>query len=317
MNCLFFLHKLNTWSKGGRGVTMKAIELNQISKFYGKVKGIEDVTFSVEEGEIFGFIGPNGAGKSTTIRTLLNLIYPTTGSAKIFGKDVVTDTKEIRKIVGYLPSEVHYYDDMKVIDLLQYSGKFYKNYDANYAKSMANRLDLDLTRKIEDLSFGNRKKVGIVQALLHKPKLLILDEPTGGLDPLMQQSFFEMLHEANNEGTTIFFSSHYLGEVQKMCNRVAIIKEGSVLKVEKIEELRRNQFRKVFIKYANELNTQLQLDGVIDTKIVGEYTELLYSGKPQELIRKLATLELEDVRIEEPTLEEVFMHYYRSEEGAK
>jgi ABC-2 type transport system ATP-binding protein len=291
---------------------MKAIEFNELSKYYGNVKGIEKITFSVEEGEIFGFIGPNGAGKSTTIRTLLNLIYPTSGSAKIFGKDVVKDSKEIRQFVGYLPSEVHYYDDMKVKDLLNYSGKFYKSYDEQYYRKLANILDLDVERKIEDLSFGNRKKVGIIQSLLHKPKLLILDEPTGGLDPLMQQAYFDILREAQKDGTTIFFSSHYLGEVQKMCDRVAIIKNGTILKVEQIEELRKNQFRKVFLTFANKPADRLQLDGVMNYKEDNEHIELLYSGEANALIQKLSTLALKDVRIEEPSLEEVFMHYYEA-----
>jgi ABC-2 type transport system ATP-binding protein len=293
---------------------MKAIELNQLCKYYGKVKGIENVTFSVDKGEIFGFIGPNGAGKSTTIRTLLNFIYPTSGSAKIFGQDAVNDTKAIRQFVGYLPSEVHYYDDMRVKDLFTYSGKFYKSYDENYAVNLAKLLDLDIKRKIEDLSFGNRKKVGIIQALLHKPKLLILDEPTGGLDPLMQQAFFDILTDVKNKGTTVFFSSHYLGEVQKLCDRVAIIKGGDILKVEQIDVLRKNQFRKVSIKYTNQGKTQLHLPGMKDEKCDGEYTQFLYSGNAQTLINELSSLQIKDIKIEEPTLEEVFMHYYESKE---
>jgi ABC-2 type transport system ATP-binding protein len=289
---------------------MKAIEINNLTKYYRKVKGIEDITFSVDEGEIFGFIGPNGAGKSTAIRTLLNFIYPTSGSAQIFGKDIVKDTREIRQFIGYLPSEVHYYDDMKVKDLLDYSGKFYKSFDRIYYMKLAKSLDLDIDRKIEDLSFGNRKKVGIVQALLHKPKLLILDEPTGGLDPLMQQAFFEILKEKQKEGTTVFFSSHYLGEVQKMCDRVAIIKDGSILKVERIEELRSTQFRKVYIMFHNKRNEELKISGAMNVKEDGEHIQFLYSGKAQDLVQQLASLSISDIRIEEPSLEEVFMHYY-------
>ncbi|OZM56808.1 ABC transporter [Lottiidibacillus patelloidae] len=289
---------------------MKAIEVTNLTKYYRKVKGIENINFSVDEGEIFGFIGPNGAGKSTAIRTLLNFIYPTSGGAQIFGKDIVKETKEIREFIGYLPSEVHYYDDMKVKDLLEYSGKFYKSFDKDYYKKIAHSLDLNIERKIEDLSFGNRKKVGIVQALLHKPKLLILDEPTGGLDPLMQQSFFEILKEKQKEGTTVFFSSHYLGEVQKMCDRVAIIKDGSILKVERIEDLRSTQFRKVYISLASDYKQDLTINGAMDVKEDGEQMQFLYNGEARELVQQLASFPLRDIRIEEPSLEEIFMHYY-------
>ena len=187
---------------------MNVIEINNLSKYYGKSRGIEDVSFKVEEGEIFGFIGPNGAGKSTTIRTLLSLIYPSSGSATIFGKDCIKFAPEIAKEIGYLPSEVFYYDKMKVMDLLNYSASFYKKDCSKRIKYLAEVMDLDLKKKIEDLSFGNKKKVGIVQALLHEPKLIILDEPTSGLDPLMQQKFFALLLEENKKGATILLSSH-------------------------------------------------------------------------------------------------------------
>jgi len=179
---------------------MAIVELDRLTKRYGKRRGIEEVSFSIGEGEIFGFIGPNGAGKSTTIRLLLHLIRPTSGSARIFGKDVVRQSREIRRETGYLPSEVHYYDDMRTADLLRYSAGFHGNVDEKRMRDLAERLDLDLSRKIADLSFGNRKKVGIVQALLHRPRLLILDEPTGGLDPLMQQTFFDLLREERERG---------------------------------------------------------------------------------------------------------------------
>ncbi|MGM7681828.1 ABC transporter ATP-binding protein [Cytobacillus sp. Hm23] len=291
---------------------MNVIQMNNLTKFFGKNRGIENVTLEVEEGEIFGFIGPNGAGKSTTIRTLLNLIYPTKGSATVFGLDVVKDTKEIRKIIGYLPSEVHYYDDMKAKDLLQYSSKFYKLDTTAKINELAERLDLDLTRKVEDLSFGNRKKVGIIQALLHQPKLLILDEPTSGLDPLIQQTFFDLLHELRDDGTTIFFSSHYLGEVQKMCDRVGIIKEGRVLKVEQIEQLRHNQFKKVSILFSGQPPQGLDLEGVINQEVIGDEMHFLYSGNATALIKQLYNFQLTDINIEEPSLEEVFMHYYEN-----
>ncbi|MFC0272568.1 ATP-binding cassette domain-containing protein [Metabacillus herbersteinensis] len=289
---------------------MKAVEVKNLTKFYKKSRGIEDVTFSIEEGEVFGFIGPNGAGKSTTIRTLLNFIYPSSGNATIFGKDIIRDTKEIKQSIGYLPSEVHYYDDMKVMDLLMYSAKLHKKADKKRLTELAGTLQLDLTKKIEDLSFGNRKKVGIVQALLHEPKLLILDEPTGGLDPLMQSTFFQLLDEERQKGATIFFSSHILSEVQKMCDRVAIIKEGKLIKVERVETLTKNNLKKVRVTLDGTKISALVLPGIIQQENTANEINLLYRGEIRELLTELSTISVKDLLIEEPSLEEVFMHYY-------
>lgn len=298
---------------------MAIVELDRLTKRYGKQRGIEELTFSIGEGEIFGFIGPNGAGKSTTIRTLLNLIFPTSGSAKIFGKDAVRDSKEIRREVGYLPSEIHYYDDMKVIDLLRYSASFHGKPDETRMRRLAERLDLDPARKIEDLSFGNRKKVGIVQALLHKPRLLILDEPTGGLDPLMQHVFFDLLKEEQNRGATIFFSSHILSEVQKMCDRVAIIKEGRLIRVGSVSELVGDRFKTVVLTCSPDQEPQpiqsADLPGLIRQDIQGKTHTLLFNGDIRNLLRFAGQLPIVDIRIEEPSLEEVFMHYYESDKG--
>ncbi|MBY0123690.1 ABC transporter ATP-binding protein [Bacillus sp. S/N-304-OC-R1] len=289
---------------------MAIVELMNLTKSYNKNRGIMDVSFSIDEGEIFGFIGPNGAGKSTTIRTLLNFIYPTSGSASIFGKDIIKYSQEIRQDVGYLPSEVHYYDDMKAIDLLKYSARFHKNLNMTRMKDLASRLDLDLNRKIEDLSFGNRKKVGIVQALLHVPKLIILDEPTSGLDPLIQNHFFDLLAEERNKGATIFFSSHILSEVQKMCDRVAIIKEGKLVTVETIEHLTKNKVKNITITVEQPEQLQFDLEGIIKREVNGNDMKLLYGGDIKALLYHLIDLPVQDVLIEEPTLEEVFMHYY-------
>ena len=249
---------------------MNVIEINHLTKNYGKARGITDITFQVEEGEIFGFIGPNGAGKSTTIRTLLSLIYPTSGSAKIFGMDSVKYAPEIKKQIGYLPSEVFYYDNMKVMDLLKYSASFYKKDCRKRIKELAEIMDLDLTKKMDDLSLGNKKKVGIVQGLLHEPKLLILDEPTSGLDPLMQQKFFELLELENKKGATILFSSHILSEVQKLCNRVAIIKEGKLVTVEKIRTLQENNYKKFKIDTKSTVGeNDFNLTGVTNLEVKG------------------------------------------------
>lgn len=291
---------------------MEIVELHQLTKSYRRNRGIADVSFSIEEGEIFGFIGPNGAGKSTTIRTLLNFIYPTSGSASIFGKDIVRESKEIRGRVGYLPSEVHYYDDMRVIDLLTYSGRFHKSFKEERLKQLASWLDLHLDRKIEDLSFGNRKKTGIVQALLHEPDLIILDEPTSGLDPLMQHHFFDLLHEEQKRGATVFFSSHILSEVQKLCDRVAIIKEGQLMKVETIESLTKNKVKNITVVVDGAESVSIELAGVISCEAKASELKILYSGDIQLLLKELSGLPLKDVLIEEPSLEEVFMHYYES-----
>ncbi|WP_066291104.1 ABC transporter ATP-binding protein [Bacillus sp. FJAT-29937] len=289
---------------------MGIVELKNLTKSYKQNRGIMDVSFSIEEAEIFGFIGPNGAGKSTTIRTLLNFIYPTSGSATIFGKDIIQHSKEIRQNVGYLPSEVHYYDDMKVVDLLKYSARFHGNLNSTRMKDLAARLDLDINRKIEDLSFGNRKKVGIVQALLHEPKLIILDEPTSGLDPLIQNHFFELLAEERDKGATIFFSSHILSEVQKMCDRVAIIKEGKLVAVETIEHLTKNKVKNITITFEQPEQFTFTVDGILKREVNGKEVTLLYSGEIKALLQHLIDLPVQDVLIEEPTLEEIFMHYY-------
>jgi ABC-2 type transport system ATP-binding protein len=293
---------------------MNVIEINQLTKSYGKARGITDITFNVEEGEIFGFIGPNGSGKSTTIRTLLSLIYPTSGSAKIFGMDSVKNASEIKKQIGYLPSEVFYYDNMKVIDLLKYSASFYKKDCRKRIKELAEIMDLDLTKKIDDLSLGNKKKVGIVQGLLHEPKLIILDEPTSGLDPLMQQRFFELLEIENKKGATILFSSHILSEVQKLCNRVAIIKEGKLVTVEKISTLQENNYKKFKIDTKATIDQNVfNLTGVSNLEVKGHMVSFLFRGDVNSVLKKIAEIDIVNIWIEEPDLEEIFLHYYEKE----
>ncbi|MBS8266142.1 ABC transporter ATP-binding protein [Mesobacillus boroniphilus] len=294
---------------------MNVIEIKNLTKMYGKARGIEDVSFNVKEGEIFGFIGPNGAGKSTTIRTLLSLIYPTSGSATIFGKDIITAAPEIKKDIGYLPSEVFYYDNMKVIDLLKYSASFYKKDCTKRIKELADIMELDLTKKIDDLSLGNKKKVGIVQGLLHEPKLIILDEPTSGLDPLMQQKFFDLLEKENKKGATILFSSHILSEVQRLCDRVAIIKEGRIVTVEKISTLKENTYKKFKIESNSVIDKSLfDIDGVNQLEQDGGTISFLFRGNINSIIKKIAETEIANLWVEEPDLEEIFMHYYEKEE---
>ncbi len=290
---------------------MSVIVLDKLTKYYGKTRGIEDLTFDVKEGEIFGFIGPNGAGKSTTIRTLLSLIRPTSGKATIFGMDIVKDAPEIAKNVGYLPSEVFYYDNMKVKELLNYSASFYKKDCSKRIKELSEVMDLDLDRKIEDLSFGNKKKVGIVQGLLHEPKLILLDEPTSGLDPLMQKKFFDLLEEENKKGATVLFSSHILGEVQKLCHRVAIIKDGRIIRLDNIENLRGETYKRFNIETEDKLyNGLLNLTGVDDIVKDEKSASFLYKGDINLVMKEISGLKLKNILIEEPSLEEVFMHYY-------
>lgn len=297
---------------------MNVIEIRNLTKYYGKSRGIIDVSFDVEEGEIFGFIGPNGAGKSTTIRTLLALIFPTSGNAQIFGKDCIRYAPEIARNIGYMPSEISYYDNMKAGDLLKYSASFYRKDCTKRIRELAEIMDLDLNRKIDDLSLGNRKKVGIVQGLLHEPKLIILDEPTSGLDPLMQKKFFDLIREENRKGATVLFSSHILGEVQKLCHRVAIIKEGRIVKVEKVSALTEDTYKKFRIELRMPSDSSFfDIKGANNIKLEGNTASFMYKGSLNRVIRKIAEADLENIWIEEPTLEEVFMHYYEKEEGVQ
>ena len=287
---------------------MNVIEINELTKYYGQQRGIEKVTFDVKKGEIFGFIGPNGAGKSTTIRTLLSLIYPTSGNATIFGKDIVKEGYSIKKDIGYLPSEVFYYDNMKVMDILKYSASFYKKDCTKRIHELSEIMDLNLSKKVEDLSYGNKKKVGIVQGLLHEPKLLILDEPTSGLDPLMQQKFFSLILEENRKGTTVLFSSHILTEVQKLCHRVGIIKDGSMIRVDNIEDLKGDNYKR-FIIEVND-TSGFELNGINDLIIKEDSVNFLYKGDMNKIIHLLHSRDVKNMVIDEPTLEEIFMHYY-------
>jgi len=289
---------------------MGIIEVNNLTKYYGKARGIVDVSFNVEEGEIFGFIGPNGSGKSTTIRLLLSLIYPSGGAAKIFGKDCIEYGSEIRQEIGYLPSEVFYYEGMKVLDLLKYSASFYTKECTERLYELAEIMELDLKRRIDDLSYGNKKKVGIVQGLLHQPKVLLLDEPTSGLDPLMQRKFFTLIREESEKGATVFFSSHILGEVQRLCNRVAIIKEGRIINIQDIKTLQKDNYKKIRVE-ANEIDKKrFDIDGVMNLEKDNGVARFFYKGNINTMMKIISEQEVSDVIIEEPTLEEIFMHYY-------
>ncbi len=291
------------------------IEISNLTKYYGKARGIVDLNLTIQAGETFGFIGPNGAGKSTTIRALLGLIFPTSGTAKIFGRDIFKDTREIKKQIGYVPAEMGTYPKMDVRELLRYSAGFYASDCEARIEELADTFALDLDRKILDLSRGNQKKVAIVQSLIHSPRLLILDEPTGGLDPLMQAKFFDILKEENSRGTTIFFSSHTLSEVQKMCRRVAIIKGGKIAAVEDIETLRKKQLRKIQVEFNRPVTgAEISCEGVINLQTDNNLLTFMYSGNTGALLQGLAGKGIEDLIIEESSLEEIFMHYYSEDE---
>jgi ABC-2 type transport system ATP-binding protein len=289
------------------------LDITRLSKFYGKTMGIEDVSFSIDEGEIFGFIGPNGAGKSTTIRILLNLIFPSGGSARILGMDVIKDSKQIKQVTGYIPSDANAYPYMTVDEFLNYCMRFYGYKNGNGRRNeLAEIFDLDLKKRVSDLSFGNRRKVSIVQGLQHNPKFLIMDEPTTGLDPLIQSRFFELIRTENKNGMTVFFSSHILSEIQLLCKRVAIIRDGKIVNLEDIESLRRKQLKKIRI-WTGQTNER-ELPGItgIEGKVsrTGEMLSFMFSGEINELVRLLAKMDVANLTVEEPSLEEIFMHYY-------
>lgn len=291
---------------------MDAIKIESLTKYYGKARGIEQISLTVREGEFFGFIGPNGAGKSTTIRTLLGLINPTSGRASVCGMDIVKDREQILARTGYLPSEAMFYSGMRVRDVLRLSADLRKKDCRENAYSLCERLQLDTNRKVEELSFGNRKKVGIVCALQHDPRLLILDEPTSGLDPLMQKEFFDILRERNKSGTTVFLSSHILSEIQHNCARAAIIREGRIIACDSVEVLSQTSARRVTVHGSVALDG---LEGVRDRKEDPGSVSFLYSGNMNALLQVLAAGNVSELSVSEPDLEEIFMHYYEKKDG--
>lgn len=293
---------------------MDAIKTTGLTKYYGKARGIIDLNLWVPEGEFFGFIGPNGAGKSTTIRTLLGLISPSSGSAEILGMDMVKERQKILDCVSYLPSEAVFYPGMRVRDVLKLSAGLRKKDCREEAARLCERLELDTARKVEELSFGNRKKVAIVCALQHRPRLLVLDEPTSGLDPLMQREFFSILRERNREGTTVFLSSHVLSEIQRNCRRAAIIREGRLIACDSVEALSKTNAKRVTVH--GELDIE-KLPGVRDIQPLDGGASFLFGGDINALVGQLAACRLTDLSVAEPDLEEIFLHYYTEGGEAK
>lgn len=286
---------------------MSIIETKNLTKYYGKSRGIIDLDLTVNEGEFFGFIGPNGAGKSTTIRTLLGLIYPTSGEARIFGRDIIRDKTEILSEIGYMPSEANFYNGMRVKEIIALSAKMRKSDCSAEADRLCERLALDKDKRAEELSLGNKKKVSIVCALQHKPRLCILDEPTSGLDPLMQKEFFDILKERHSAGATIFLSSHVLSEIQKNCSRAAIIKEGRLIALDSVENLSKTSAKRVTLHGVSAVPESLSARSV---EVNGDSVSFLYNGGINELLIAASALPIYDMTITEPSLDEIFMHYY-------
>lgn len=286
------------------------LEIQNLTKYYGKIRGVEKLSLELEKGEVFGFIGPNGAGKSTTIRSIMNLINKTNGKVFVEEKEFNKDDIKIKEKIGYLPSEIHLYDDLTVKEMLDYHESFYKKRLHRRRKELVKKFELDETKKIEDLSLGNSKKIGIILALMHEPSLLILDEPTSGLDPIMQNVFFEILKEEKKKGTTILYSTHILSEVSKICDRVGIIKDGNLIKIENIEDITQKDLGFVTITSPdiNRIITDLNVEIIFKDENTIKFANKI---SQDELIKKLAYYTIEKIQIEEMNLEDIFMHYYK------
>jgi len=286
------------------------LEIVNLKKYYGKIRGVEDVSLKLKSGEAYGFIGPNGSGKSTTIRTIMSLINKTSGEIFIQGKKLDKNDLKLKRIIGYLPSEVYLYDDLTVKEMLDFHESFYDKSINKRRKELVKLLKLDESKKVEDLSLGNSKKLGIILALMHEPKLLILDEPTSGLDPIMQNIFYELLLEEKKKGTTILYSTHILNEVSKICDRIGFIKDGKIIKEDTVENIEKNNINYLTIE-SEDIN-KIKKD--LDMKIVFEHNnsiKFINNLSPNELINKLSKYKINKLLIEEVTIEDLFIEYYK------
>jgi ABC-2 type transport system ATP-binding protein len=289
------------------------IQTEELAKYYGKQRGIVDLNLEVRRGEVFGYLGPNGAGKTTTIRVLLDLIRPTQGRAEVLGLDAQKEGVAIRKSVGYLPGELALYDNMTGGDLLRYLGNLRGGVDWSFVESLAQRLDCNLEQRIKSLSKGNKQKIGLIQTFIHRPELLILDEPTGGLDPLVQYEFHRMVREFNSEGTTFFISSHNLPEVERICDRVGIIREGELIAVDDIENLKEKALRKLEIHFGGTVPGEAfqNIPGVRDLQVENNLLRCSVVGSEDTLFKAAARFEILNVVSPEVSLEEIFIDYYQ------
>ncbi|MBA2299722.1 MAG: ABC transporter ATP-binding protein [Chloroflexi bacterium] len=293
------------------------IHTEKLTKRYGPHRGIADLDLDVEEGEIFGFLGPNGAGKTTTMRVLLDLIRPTSGRAEVFGIETTADPVAIHRRIGYLPGEFDLYDRLTGAQTIEYFANLRGGVDAGYVAELIERLDLDPSRRFKEYSKGNKQKVGLIVALQHRPDLLILDEPTSGLDPLVQQTFFGMVREARSEGRSVFLSSHIIDEVDRTCDRVAIIREGRLVQVDSIEAIRRLAFHHVELMFAAPVASDIfsSIDGVSDVEAVGSTIRMRVAGPIGSVLAAAAPLGILDVVSREPNLEDVFLAQYGAHDG--
>ncbi|MFL5681148.1 MAG: ABC transporter ATP-binding protein [Chloroflexota bacterium] len=293
------------------------IETDKLTKSYGSHRGIVDVDLRVDEGEAFGFLGPNGAGKTTTIRTLLDHLRPTSGVARVFGIETTVDPVAIHRRVGYLPGEFTLYDKLTGGQTIEYFANLRGGVDRAYQRDLVARLDIDTSRRFREYSKGNKQKIGLIVALQHRPDLLILDEPTSGLDPLVQQTFYEVIREAKAEGRTIFLSSHILGEVEKTCDRVAIIRDGRLARVDRVDALRDLAHHEVELRFPAEppLAAFAALDGVSDVAADGRTLRMRVSGSIAPVVREAAKYDLIDFVSREPSLEETFLAEYGRDAG--
>lgn len=290
----------------------EAIRTYRLTKYYGKSRGIENLSLEVKEGEIFGFLGPNGAGKTTTIRLLLGLLIPTRGSAKIFGKDVVRDSLSIRNEIGYIPGDVRLYPKMTGGYLLDYFSNFKPRKPPKLKAELVERFDLDLTKRVKDYSRGNRQKLAIIAALMHDPRLLMLDEPTLGLDPMMQREFYQVLKEFKSRGATVFLSSHILPEVERVCERVAVIGNGQLKAIETIEEIVGKKIHHLEVKFAEKVEPDFfNFPGVSSLERHNNHTySFFYKGEIDNLIKMLGKVKVADINLTHASLEEVFFEFY-------
>ena len=289
-----------------------AIRFEHLTKRYGERRGVVDLTFAVRAGEVFGYLGPNAAGKTTTIRTLLDLIRPTSGTVTVLGLDAQRDAVAVRRRVGYLPGELALYEKLTPRELFTYFGGLRGGVDARTVATLAERFELELDRPIASLSRGTKQKVGLVQAFLHRPELLVLDEPTSGLDPLMQREFNELLRETAADGRTVFLSSHVLSEVQQIADRVAIIREGRLVAVEEVAALHRRAVREVEVRFGAPVpeGALREVEGVRDLSVDGTEARLVVEGSLDGLVKALARFEVVDLYSHEPDLEDVFLAFY-------